>query len=93
MMTQTILDISLSLDGFATAAKRPARGADGHGHGQGWVDVVVDEVHGQYKRAAHAVEILSEPLRRFDGARRGYSARDHDGNLWSLGTMSPGANR
>jgi hypothetical protein len=30
-------------------------------------------------------------LDAFDGAQRGYSARDREGNLWSFGTMNPGA--
>jgi uncharacterized glyoxalase superfamily protein PhnB len=88
-MTQTILDISLSLDGFATAAN--VRPEEPMGDGQGWVYVVVDDVHGHYERASRAVEILNEPHDAFDGAQRGYSARDREGNLWSFGTMSPGA--
>jgi hypothetical protein len=51
-MTQTILDISLSLDGFATAAN--VRPEEPMGDGQGWVYVVVDDVHGHYERAAGA---------------------------------------
>ena len=47
-MTQTILDIGLSLDGFATAAN--VRPVEPIGDGQGYV--VVADVHGLYERAA-----------------------------------------
>jgi hypothetical protein len=87
-MTQTILDISLWLDGFATDAN--VRSEEPMGDGQGWVYVVVDDVHGHYERAAGRSKSSRSPTTPLTG-RRGYSARDRRRELWSFGAMSPGA--
>jgi uncharacterized glyoxalase superfamily protein PhnB len=34
-------------------------------------------------------EILNEPHDAMNGAQRGYSARDLEGNLWTFGTARP----
>ena len=58
--------------------------------GVGWVYVVVEDPDAHYVRATTAgAEALSEPDEGFDGAQRGYSARDLEGNLWSFGTARP----
>ncbi len=82
-MIQTILDISLSLDGFATAAN--VRLEEPMGHGQGWVDAVVDDVHGPYERAPGRSKSSASPHYAFDGALRGYSARDREGTCGASG--------
>lgn len=59
--------------------------------GQAWVYVVVDDPDTHHARgvASGVVEILNDPHDAFDGAQRGYSARDREGNLWSFGSMLP----
>jgi hypothetical protein len=64
-MTQTILDISLSLDGFATAAN--IRPEEPMGDGQGWVYVVVEDVHGHYERAAGRSKSSTSPTTSLTG--------------------------
>lgn len=60
--------------------------------GQAWVYVAVAEVDAHFRQAkAAGAEILNEPHDAFDGAHRGYSARDPEGNLWSFGLDRPGA--
>ncbi len=65
------------------------RPEDLHGShsGRGWAYVAVDDVDGHYERAkAAGVEVLGEPHDAMEGAQRGYSARDLEGNLWTFGT-------
>ncbi len=59
--------------------------------GNGWVYVAVadPDAHFETARAAGA-QILGEPHDAFDGAMRGYSARDPEGNLWSFSNDRPG---
>lgn len=53
--------------------------------GFGWVYVEVADVDGHYAQAAAGgAELLGEPHAAFDDTARGYSARDHEGNLWSF---------
>jgi hypothetical protein len=69
LMTQTILDTSLSLDGFATASN--VRVEEPMGDGQGWVYAVVDDVHRHYERAAGRSKSSTSPttpLTRRSGA-------------------------
>jgi uncharacterized glyoxalase superfamily protein PhnB len=68
------------------------RPEDLHGShsGQGWVYVAVEDVDGHYERAkAAGVRVLNEPHDAIEGAQRGYSARDLEGNLWTFGTARP----
>lgn len=59
--------------------------------GQGWVYVAVADPDAHFARARDAgAQLLSDPHDAFDGAMRGYSARDLEGNLWSFGTDRPG---
>ncbi len=59
--------------------------------GNGWVYVAVADPDAHVERARSAgAEIVGEPHGAFDGAMRGYSARDVEGNLWSFGTDRPG---
>jgi hypothetical protein len=58
--------------------------------GRGWVYVVVDDPDAHRARGLHAgAEVLGEVHEAMDGAQRGYSARDLEGNLWSFGTARP----
>lgn len=58
--------------------------------GRGWVYVVVDDPDAHYARAkAAGADVLGEPHGAMDGRQRGYSARDLEGNLWSIGTSKP----
>lgn len=60
--------------------------------GRGWVYVAVDDPDAHFARARDAgAQVLGDPHDAFDGAMRGYSARDPEGNLWSFGTERPGA--
>lgn len=53
--------------------------------GQGWVYVEVTDIDRHYVQAAAAgAQPLGAPHPAFDGAVRGYSARDPEGNLWSF---------
>ena len=72
---------------MSDAAPRPE---DLHGShtGQGWVYIAVGDPDAHYQRAkAAGVAVLNAP--HGDGAQRGYSARDLEGNLWSFGTDRP----
>jgi uncharacterized glyoxalase superfamily protein PhnB len=63
---------------------RPLRRAR---HGNGMVMVQPDE---HYRRAPETcAEVLGEPHDAIEGRRRGYSARDPEGNLWSFGIHRP----
>jgi hypothetical protein len=88
-MTQTTSDIGLSLDGLPTAAN--VRPEEAMGDGQGWVYVLVDDVHGPYERAARRSHSSTKPDDAFGRGAAGYSARDRQESPWSFGTMSPGA--
>jgi uncharacterized glyoxalase superfamily protein PhnB len=60
--------------------------------GQGWVYVAVPDADAHFARARQAgAQVLNHPHDAFDGAMRGYSARDPEGNLWSFGSDRPGA--
>jgi uncharacterized glyoxalase superfamily protein PhnB len=68
------------------------RPEDLHGEhaGKAWVYVVVEDPEAHYEHArAEGAEVLGEVHDAFDGAQRGYSARDPEGNLWSFGTAAP----
>jgi uncharacterized glyoxalase superfamily protein PhnB len=59
--------------------------------GQGWVYVAVPNPDAHFAHARDAdAQVLGQPHDAFDGAMRGYSARDPEGNLWSFGTDRPG---
>jgi uncharacterized glyoxalase superfamily protein PhnB len=59
--------------------------------GQGWVYVAVADLHAHFRRAkAAGAKVLNEPHDAFEGAQRGCSARDPEGNLWSCGVDRPG---
>jgi uncharacterized glyoxalase superfamily protein PhnB len=59
--------------------------------GQGWVYVAVEDADAHFERSrAGGARVLGDPHDAFDGAQRGYSARDPEGNLWSFGTDRPG---
>jgi hypothetical protein len=63
---------------------RPLRQAR---HCKGMVMVQPDE---HYRRAPEAgPEVLGEPHDAIEGRRRGYGARDPEGNLWSFGIHRP----
>jgi uncharacterized glyoxalase superfamily protein PhnB len=58
--------------------------------GQGWVYIAAGDPDAHYQRAkAAGVAVLNEPHDAQNGAQRGYSARDLEGNLWSFGTDRP----
>jgi uncharacterized glyoxalase superfamily protein PhnB len=68
------------------------RPKDLHGShtGQGWVYIAVGDPDAHYQRAkAAGVAVLNAPHDALNGAQRGYSARDLEGNLWSFGTARP----
>ena len=68
------------------------RPEDLHGShtGQGWACIAVDDPDAHYQRAnAAGVKVLNAPHDALDGAQRGYSARDLEGNLWSFGSDRP----
>ena len=52
--------------------------------------IAVDDVDAHYRRAKSAgVDILTDIHEGMEGAQRGYSARDFEGNPWTFGTMRP----
>lgn len=54
-----------------------------------WVYLAVDEVEPHFDRAvAEGAEVV-EPVRNEDHGGRGYTVRDPEGNLWSVGTYRP----
>lgn len=70
-------------------SERPEDLHSSHSDG-GWVYVAVEDIDGHYERAkATGVKVLNEPNDPMEGAYRGYSARDLEGNLWSFGTVRP----
>lgn len=59
--------------------------------GQGWVYLAVPNPDAHFERArAAGARVLGDPHDVQDGAMRGYSARDVEGNLWSFGSDRPG---
>lgn len=73
---------------------QPDLPAELHGShvGHGWVYVAVSDPDAHFERArAAGADVLGDPHDAFEGAQRGYSARDLEGNLWSFGLDRPGA--
>ncbi len=59
--------------------------------GQGWVYLAVSDPDAHWARArAAGAQVLGDPHDAMGGAMRGYSARDLEGNLWSIGSDRPG---
>jgi uncharacterized glyoxalase superfamily protein PhnB len=57
--------------------------------GPAWIYLVVDDPDAHYERArAAGAEIVRELIDEEFGSR-GYTARDPEGNLWSVGTYRP----
>lgn len=57
--------------------------------GEGWIYVAVSDADAHHARAkAAGADILGEPHDFGDGYR-GYSARDHEHNLWTFATAVP----
>lgn len=53
--------------------------------GHGWTYVRVDDPDEHYSAAvARGAQVLNEPHSTPDGAQRGYSARDREGNIWTF---------
>jgi uncharacterized glyoxalase superfamily protein PhnB len=74
---------------MSDAAPHPAELYGSH-TGQGWVYIAVGDPDAHYQRAkATGVAVLNEPHDALNGAQRGYSARELEGNLWSFGAYRP----
>ena len=58
--------------------------------GPTWIYVVVDDPDAHYERAVAAGAEVVRDLEDAGYGSRGYSARDPEGNVWSLGTYRPG---
>jgi len=53
--------------------------------GRGWTYPRLNDPYEHYRAAAaRGAHVLNEPQSTPDGAQRGYSARDHEGNLWTF---------
>jgi uncharacterized glyoxalase superfamily protein PhnB len=79
-------------DGTVVAQSERPEDLHGEHAGRAWVYVVVEDPDAHYEDAkAEGVEVLGEIHEAFDGAQRGYSARDPEGNLWTFATASPDA--
>jgi uncharacterized glyoxalase superfamily protein PhnB len=86
------IDHAALMHGDGMVLVESERPEDLHGShtGQGWVYIAVDDPDAHCQRAkAAGVEVLNEPHDAMDGAQRGYSARDLEGNLWTFGTARP----
>jgi uncharacterized glyoxalase superfamily protein PhnB len=59
--------------------------------GPSWVYLVVDEVEPHFARVVAAGADVVEPVRNEDHGGRGYTVRDPEGNLWSVGSYHPEA--
>jgi uncharacterized glyoxalase superfamily protein PhnB len=57
--------------------------------GTAWVYLVVDEVEPHFTRAVAERADVVEPVRNEDHGGRGYTVRDPEGNLWSVGSYRP----
>jgi uncharacterized glyoxalase superfamily protein PhnB len=57
--------------------------------GPSWVYVIVDDPDAHHARAVRAGAEIVQPLTDEDYGSRGYTARDPEGNLWSVGTYRP----
>lgn len=73
-------------DGIVLVQRERPTDLHGSHTGLGWVYVLIDDADEHYNRAKSAgADMQGEPHDYGDGYR-GYSARDHEGNLWSFGT-------
>lgn len=57
--------------------------------GPAWVYLVVDEVEPHFAAAVAEGADVVEPVRNEDHGGRGYTVRDPEGNLWSVGSYRP----
>jgi uncharacterized glyoxalase superfamily protein PhnB len=57
--------------------------------GPAWTYVVVDDPDAHFERARDAGAEIVRGLEDEDYGSRGYTARDPEGNLWSIGTYRP----
>lgn len=77
-------------DGMVVLQRERPEDLHGEHAGRAWVYVVVDDVDAHYHLAkAEGAELLGEVQSVTDGAQRGYSARDPEGNLWTFGRIEP----
>jgi uncharacterized glyoxalase superfamily protein PhnB len=69
-------------------------GSDGRmaaDNGPSWTYIVVDDPDAHHERARAAGAEIVRELTDEDYGSRGYTARDPEGNLWSIGTYRPQA--
>ena len=69
------------------AVAQSDRPVDLHGShvGRGWTYVRVDDPDAHYAAAVErGADTVNEPHSTPDGAQRGYSVRDREGNLWTF---------
>jgi uncharacterized glyoxalase superfamily protein PhnB len=57
--------------------------------GPAWTYIVVDDPDAHHERARAAGAEIVRELTDEDYGSRGYTARDPEGNLWSIGTYRP----
>lgn len=58
--------------------------------GRGWVYLAVNDIDARCRKAKMAgAEVLNEPHDAVDGAQRGFSVPDCEGNLRTFGTVRP----
>jgi uncharacterized glyoxalase superfamily protein PhnB len=57
--------------------------------GPSWTYLITDDVDGHRDRATAAGAAIVHPLVDQDYGGRGYTARDAEGNLWSVGSYRP----
>lgn len=72
---------------FGSASEGDERFNQGVGHAS--VYLVTDDPDGLHRRAVQAGAEIVRPLVDQDYGSREFSARDHEGNLWSFGTYRP----
>jgi uncharacterized glyoxalase superfamily protein PhnB len=57
--------------------------------GPSWVYVVVDDIDAHHARAVERGAEILQPLTEEGYGGKGYSVRDPEGNVWSVGTYRP----
>lgn len=78
--------------GVAVAQKDQPEALHGSHVGKGWTYVRVPDPDAHYSATRNCGgHVLNEPHSVPDGAQRGYSARDREGNIWTFGSHEFGS--
>ena len=78
--------------GVAVAQADQPEALHGSHAGHGWTYVRVHDPDAHYSATLHrGGQVLNEPHSHPNGAQRGYSARDREGNIWTFGSHAFGS--